>query len=91
MMIITPDKPNPMASAVAITRNLGVRPLSLSNAPDLDLLGRVAGALAVDEAFVEKDWHVAWHSPAKKRFQASSRPRPQQIACRQSLSDIDGA
>ena len=32
--------------------------MSLSDAPDLDLLGRVAGALAVDEAFVEKDWYV---------------------------------
>lgn len=29
-----------------------------SNAPDEALLGRVAGALAVDEAFVEKDWFV---------------------------------
>lgn len=32
--------------------------MSLSNAPDEALLGRVAGALAVDEAFVEKDWYV---------------------------------
>lgn len=32
--------------------------MSLSNAPDEDELGRVAGALAVDEAFVEKDWFV---------------------------------
>lgn len=32
--------------------------MSFSNAPDADTLGRVAGALAVDEAFVEKDWYV---------------------------------
>lgn len=32
--------------------------MSFSNAPDEDLLGRVAGALAVDEAFIEKDWYV---------------------------------
>lgn len=32
--------------------------MSFSNAPDEDRLGRVAGALAVDEAFVEKDWYV---------------------------------
>lgn len=32
--------------------------MSFSNAPDARTLGRVAGALAVDEAFVEKDWHV---------------------------------
>lgn len=32
--------------------------MSFSNAPDEDRLGRVAGALAVDEAFVEKDWFV---------------------------------
>jgi hypothetical protein len=32
--------------------------MSFSNAPDAETLGRVAGALAVDEAFVEKDWFV---------------------------------
>lgn len=32
--------------------------MSFSNAPDEATLGRVAGALAVDEAFVEKDWYV---------------------------------
>jgi hypothetical protein len=32
--------------------------MSFSNAPDLRTLGLVAGALAVDEAFVEKDWFV---------------------------------
>lgn len=32
--------------------------MSLTNAPDEALLGRVAGALGVDEAFVEKDWFV---------------------------------
>ena len=32
--------------------------MSFSNAPDSRTLGRVAGALAVDEAFVEKDWYV---------------------------------
>jgi hypothetical protein len=32
--------------------------MSFSNAPDEATLGRVAGALAVDEAFVEKDWFV---------------------------------
>jgi hypothetical protein len=32
--------------------------MSFSNAPDLDTLGRVAGSLGVDEAFVEKDWFV---------------------------------
>jgi len=32
--------------------------MSFSNAPDRTTLGRVAGALAVDEAFVEKDWYV---------------------------------
>jgi len=32
--------------------------MSFSNAPDETLLGRVAGALAVDEAFAEKDWFV---------------------------------
>ena len=32
--------------------------MSFSNAPDARTLGRVAGALAVDEAFVEKDWYV---------------------------------
>ena len=32
--------------------------MSFSNAPDAITLGRVAGALAVDEAFVEKDWFV---------------------------------
>jgi hypothetical protein len=32
--------------------------MSFSNAPDNRTLGRVAGALAVDEAFVEKDWYV---------------------------------
>lgn len=32
--------------------------MSFSNAPDRRTLGRVAGALAVDEAFVEKDWFV---------------------------------
>jgi hypothetical protein len=32
--------------------------MSFSNAPDANTLGRVAGALAVDEAFVEKDWYV---------------------------------
>jgi hypothetical protein len=32
--------------------------MSFSNAPDVRTLGRVAGALAVDEAFVEKDWYV---------------------------------
>jgi hypothetical protein len=32
--------------------------MSFSNAPDADMLGRVAGALAVDEAFIEKDWFV---------------------------------
>lgn len=32
--------------------------MSLTNAPDETLLGRVAGALGVDEAFVEKDWFV---------------------------------
>jgi hypothetical protein len=32
--------------------------MSFSNAPDARTLGRVAGALAVDEAFVEKDWFV---------------------------------
>jgi hypothetical protein len=31
---------------------------SSSNAPDRRLLGRVAGALGVDESFVEKDFHV---------------------------------
>lgn len=30
----------------------------LSNAPDEATLGRVAGALVVEEAFVEKDWYV---------------------------------
>lgn len=28
------------------------------NAPDARLIGLVAGALGVDESFVEKDWHV---------------------------------
>ncbi|MDR2881527.1 MAG: nucleotidyl transferase AbiEii/AbiGii toxin family protein [Azoarcus sp.] len=32
--------------------------MSFSSAPDPETLGRVAGALAVDEAFVEKDWFV---------------------------------
>jgi hypothetical protein len=32
--------------------------MSFSNAPDIDHLGRVAGAMAVDEAFAEKDWYV---------------------------------
>ncbi|TXC65070.1 nucleotidyl transferase AbiEii/AbiGii toxin family protein [Sphingosinicella ginsenosidimutans] len=32
--------------------------MSFSNAPDGDALSRVAGALAVDEAFIEKDWFV---------------------------------
>ncbi len=32
--------------------------MSFSNAPDAETLGKVAGALAVDEAFVEKDWYV---------------------------------
>jgi hypothetical protein len=32
--------------------------MSFLNAPDFDTLGRVAGALAVDEAFIEKDWYV---------------------------------
>lgn len=32
--------------------------MSFSNAPDERTLGRVAGALGVDEAFVEKDWYV---------------------------------
>lgn len=32
--------------------------MSFSNAPDEATLGRVAGALAVDEAFVEKDWYL---------------------------------
>src|SRR5712672_1067493 len=32
--------------------------MSFLNAPDQRTLGRVAGALAVDEAFVEKDWFV---------------------------------
>ena len=32
--------------------------MSFLNAPDARTLGRVAGALAVDEAFVEKDWYV---------------------------------
>jgi hypothetical protein len=32
--------------------------MSFSKAPDRPILGRVAGALAVDEAFVEKDWFV---------------------------------
>lgn len=32
--------------------------MSFSNAPDLRTLGLIAGALAVDEAFVEKDWYV---------------------------------
>lgn len=32
--------------------------MSFSNAPDANILARVAGALAVDEAFVEKDWYV---------------------------------
>lgn len=32
--------------------------MSFSNAPDARTLGRVAGALAVDDAFVEKDWYV---------------------------------
>lgn len=32
--------------------------MSFSSAPDARTLGRVAGALAVDEAFVEKDWFV---------------------------------
>jgi hypothetical protein len=32
--------------------------MSFTNAPDQELLGSVAGALGVDEAFVEKDWFV---------------------------------
>ena len=32
--------------------------MSFSNPPDRRTLGRVAGALAVDEAFDEKDWYV---------------------------------
>ena len=32
--------------------------MSFFNPPDRRTLGRVAGALAVDEAFVEKDWYV---------------------------------
>lgn len=32
--------------------------MSFSNAPDAQALGEVAGALGVDEAFVEKDWFV---------------------------------
>jgi len=32
--------------------------MSFSNAPDETTLGEVAGALGVDEAFVEKDWFV---------------------------------
>ena len=32
--------------------------MSFLNAPDFDILGRVAGALAVDEAFIEKDWYI---------------------------------
>ena len=32
--------------------------MSFSNPPDAGTLGLVAGALAVDEAFVEKDWYV---------------------------------
>ena len=32
--------------------------MSFSNAPDEATLGQGAGALAVDEAFVEKDWYV---------------------------------
>jgi hypothetical protein len=32
--------------------------MSFSNAPDAETLGRVAGELAVDEAFIEKDWFV---------------------------------
>lgn len=32
--------------------------MSFSSAPDARTLGRVAGALALDEAFVEKDWFV---------------------------------
>jgi Nucleotidyl transferase AbiEii toxin, Type IV TA system len=32
--------------------------MSFSNPPDTRTLGRVAGALAVDETFVEKDWYV---------------------------------
>lgn len=32
--------------------------MSFSNAPDAETLGRVAGELAVDETFIEKDWFV---------------------------------
>lgn len=32
--------------------------MSFSNAPDEATLGRVAGALGVEESFVEKDWYV---------------------------------
>lgn len=32
--------------------------MSFSNAPGEATLGQVAGALAVDEAFVVKDWYV---------------------------------
>ena len=32
--------------------------MSFSSAPDTLTLGRVAGALAVYESFVEKDWYV---------------------------------
>lgn len=32
--------------------------MSFSNAPEVRTTGRVAGALAVDESFVEKDWFV---------------------------------
>lgn len=47
--------------------------MSFSNAPDIATLGRVAGALGVDEAFVEKDWFVV---------QAIS------ILCAQATADI---
>src|SRR3546814_10667729 len=32
--------------------------MSFLNGPDARTLGLVAGALAVDEAFVEKDWYI---------------------------------
>jgi len=45
-----------MPKSVAASVTMAI--MSFSNPPDRRTLGRVAGTLAVDEAFVEKDWFV---------------------------------
>lgn len=63
--------------------------MSFSNVPDAITLGRVAGTLAVDEAFVEKVWYlVQGDRRARGRRERAGRARLLRWTSRRKGDDL---